>query len=92
MVDGLVKLFFTERTIGPINLGNPEPIPIKDLAKEIIELTNSQSKIVFETLPTDDPVMREPDISKAIRHLGWSPKINRAVGVKSTIQYFRSQI
>jgi UDP-glucuronate decarboxylase len=92
LVDGLVKLFFAERIIGPINLGNPEPIPIKDLAKEIIELTNSQSKIVFETLPSDDPVMREPDISKAISYLGWSPKINRDVGVKSTIQYFRSQI
>lgn len=92
LVDGLIRLFFNETTIGPINLGNPTPIPIKDLASEILQLTNSTSKIVFEQLPSDDPIMREPNIDKARQILNWKPSINRQQGLEKTIEYFKNTI
>ena len=92
LITGLLKLFFSADTKGPINLGNPDPIPIKDLAKEIIGLTNSKSKIVFEPLPQDDPIMREPDISKANNYLSWQPEVSRETGLIKTIDYFNQLI
>ena len=79
-----------ENFSGPINLGNPSEISILDLASEIIDLTGSNSKIMYEDLPVDDPQMRCPDISLANKKLGWSPKFDRKTGLKKTIKYFES--
>jgi UDP-glucuronate decarboxylase len=88
LIQGLLKLFFTEDISGPINLGNPEPITMIQLAKEILELTNSNSKIKFLPLPQDDPLQRNPEISKAKLLLNWSPTVNREIGIRRTIDYF----
>jgi UDP-glucuronate decarboxylase len=88
LIQGLLKLFFTENISVPINLGNPEPITMIQLAKEILELTNSNSKIEFLELPQDDPLQREPDISKAKSLLGWLPSVNRETGLRRTVDYF----
>ena len=90
-VDGLYKLLLSNED-EPVNIGNPEEIPLLDIAKEIIELTNSKSKIVFEELPVNDPKVRQPDITKAKAKLGWEPKVNRREGLKKTIQYFKELI
>jgi len=92
LIDGLIKLFFTERIYEPVNLGNPAPITMLQLAKEIIELTNSKSELVFEDLPGDDPRDREPDISKAKVLLGWNPQVSRTVGLEKTIADLRAQL
>jgi nucleoside-diphosphate-sugar epimerase len=92
LVDGLLALFFSEGWNSPVNLGNPSPISMIDLAKEIIEMTNSNSKIVFKELPLDDPKIRNPDISVAKDLLKWSPKIDRRVGLERTVSYLNSRI
>ena len=76
---------------GPINIGNPNEFTILQLAKQVIELTNSKSKIVFRPLPSDDPKQRQPDISLAKDVLGWKPSIELAEGLKKTVEYFRSK-
>lgn len=90
-VDGLYKLLMSDEN-EPVNIGNPEEIPLLEIAKEIIQLTESKSKIVFEELPVNDPKVRQPDITKARTKLGWEPKVNRQEGLKKTIQYFRELI
>lgn len=90
LVNGLLSLFNAENPGGPINLGNPSPISMISLATEIIEMTGSISKVEFLQLPSDDPVQREPDISKAIEKLNWNPRIDRSEGLQQTINYFRS--
>jgi dTDP-glucose 4,6-dehydratase len=90
-VDGLYKLLMSEED-EPVNIGNPEEIPLIEIAKEIIELTSSKSKIIFEELPVNDPKVRQPDITKARTKLGWEPKVNRREGLKKTIQYFKELI
>ena len=92
LIDGLIKLFFTENIYEPINLGNPTPITMLQLASEVIELTNSSSQIVFKDLPGDDPRDREPDISKARNLIGWDPKITRKTGLERTIQDLKAQL
>jgi UDP-glucuronate decarboxylase len=92
LIDGLCKLFFSENFVGPVNLGNPEPITMIQLAEEIIKLTNSSSKIIFRELPSDDPVQREPDIQLAKATLNWSPKVDRQLGLSKTITYFEELI
>ena len=92
LVDGLIKLFFTESIHEPINLGNPTPITIGQLAQEIIELTSSKSKIEFFPLPGDDPKDREPDITKAKTLLTWEPKIARKDGIMKTIGFIKSEL
>jgi UDP-glucuronate decarboxylase len=92
LIDGLVKLFFTERVIEPINLGNPTPINMKELAQEIITLTRSISKIEFQELPQDDPKLREPNITRAQEVLGWLPMVNRTTGITNTISYFKQTL
>ena len=89
LIKGLSTLFFTENIHQPINLGNPMPLTILELASEIIELTNSNSEIIFHPLPSDDPRDREPDITKAKELLGWEPKVTREVGLKITIESVR---
>jgi len=90
LIEGLIKLFFTEKVHEPINLGNPSPINIKQLAEEVLDLTSSKSKIVFRELPGDDPKQREPNIAKARQVLGWKPLIERKYGLEKTITYFKS--
>ena len=92
LIDGLTSLFFTESIYQPINIGNPKPITMLELASEVIRLTNSKSEIVFLPLPSDDPKDREPDISKAKELLRWEPKISREDGLKRTIEDVRRQI
>jgi nucleoside-diphosphate-sugar epimerase len=76
----------------PINIGNPEEIPVLEIAKEIIRLSKSNSKIVFKELPVDDPKVRQPDITKATKELGWKPVVKREDGLKDTIEYFKNLI
>ena len=92
LVDGLIRLFSTELNPQPINLGNPAPVTMAELAQEIIGLTGSKSKIEYLPLPSDDPLMREPNIDKAKSLLGWEPKIERAKGLQMTIDYFKKII
>jgi UDP-glucuronate decarboxylase len=89
LISGLIKLFFSDSFQGPINLGNPEPISMFDLANEIIDLTNSQSKISLTTLPEDDPKQRQPDISRANDFLNWYPVVPRTEGLLRTINSFK---
>lgn len=93
LVIGLIKLMnskTSEETLLPINLGNPYEITVLELAKKIIELTGSKSKIIFMPLPMDDPVKRNPCITKAKRILEWEPKIDLNTGLSITIEYFRT--
>jgi dTDP-glucose 4,6-dehydratase len=90
-VDGLYKLLMSNED-EPVNIGNPEEIPLLKIAKEIIELTKSKSKIVFEELPVNDPKVRQPDITKARTKLGLEPKVSRREGLEKTIQYFKELI
>ncbi|HTK81758.1 MAG TPA: UDP-glucuronic acid decarboxylase family protein [Bacteroidota bacterium] len=91
LIDGIYRLLISD-IIEPTNIGNPDEIPILQLAKEIQELTGTSSKIVFRPLPEDDPKIRQPDISKAKNLLSWEPKVERIEGLKKTLEYFRSKI
>ena len=88
-VDGIYKLLLSDYAY-PVNIGNPDEITILDFAKEVIELTGSKSKIVYESLPVDDPMQRRPDISLAKEKLGWTPHHTRTEGLKKTVEYFKS--
>jgi UDP-glucuronate decarboxylase len=89
MIKGLVSLMDTGNDIiGPVNLGNPNGISIRQLAEEIVKLTSSNSKLIFESLPEDDPKQREPDITFAKEILGWEPLVQLSEGLKATISYF----
>jgi UDP-glucuronate decarboxylase len=90
LIDGFIKLYFTGKVHQPINLGNPEPINMLTLADEIVNLTESNSKIVLLPLPGDDPKQREPLIQKAELLIGWKPQVNRRTGLTKTIDYFRT--
>jgi UDP-glucuronate decarboxylase len=92
LVEGIVKLFFAEKVFEPVNLGNPAPINMTELANEIIELTGSKSKIEFQPLPGDDPKQREPNIDRALKILGWKPVIPRKEGLEKTVNYFKKVI
>jgi len=90
MIDGLVKLMNTpDDFTGPVNLGNPYEISIRELAEKILKITKSRSKIVYKTLPQDDPVRRCPDITLAKKRLSWQPKTNLEEGLKKTVEYFK---
>jgi len=91
LIEGIFRLLVSSVS-EPINIGNPDEIPILQLAQEIKTLTNSKSKIVFHPLPEDDPKIRQPDISKAKNLLGWEPRVNRLTGLQKTLEYFRSKI
>ena len=91
LIDGFVKLMAAPDTItGPINLGNPVETSIAELADLVIELTGSRSEIVRRPLPVDDPAQRCPDITDAVRILGWHPETPLANGLTRTIAYFDS--
>ena len=86
-LEGMHRLMESDE-VGPINIGNPHEFTIKELAEKVIELTGSQSKIIHEALPSDDPKQRQPDISLAKEKLDWAPKIELEQGLKPTIEYF----
>jgi UDP-glucuronate decarboxylase len=89
LVDGLMRLMNTaEGVTGPINLGNPVEFTMLDLAEQVLKLTRSKSKLVFNELPADDPKRRRPDISLAERELGWQPKVALEEGLAKTVAYF----
>ena len=88
LIEGLMALFMSNNLPGPINLGNPQPQTMLELASRIISLTESKSSIVYKDLPSDDPKTREPNITIARDKLGWSPKIDLGNGLLSTIAYF----
>jgi UDP-glucuronate decarboxylase len=89
LVEGVVKLFNVDNLHSPVNLGNPSSTSVISLAREIIDLTQSRSKILFVELPSDDPKRREPDITEAKRNLAWEPVVSRQDGLIATIKYFR---
>lgn len=89
LVDGIYKLLLSSET-DPVNIGNPEEITIKQFAEEVISLINTKSKITYKPLPEDDPKVRQPDITRAGKILGWSPKVGRKEGLKITIEYFKN--
>jgi len=91
LIDGIFKLLMSDEVM-PVNIGNPDEITIEKFAKEVITLTNSKSKIVYKDLPTDDPQIRQPDITKAKSILNWSPKVRREEGLKITLDYFKKMI
>jgi UDP-glucuronate decarboxylase len=93
LVDGLVRLMNTPAEVtGPVNLGNPGEFTILELAQQVIELTNSRSRIVHRPLPQDDPKQRRPDISRANEALDWSPRVPLRYGLVQTIAYFERLI
>lgn len=92
MVDGICKAMFSDNTKGEIfNLGNPDEYTVKELADKIVKLTNSESEIKYSgTFREDDPMRRQPDITKAKRVLGWEPKVELEEGLQKTIDYYKS--
>lgn len=89
LIDGMVRMMEQNQEIGPINLGNPSEFTIRELAEMILRLTDSRSELVFRPLPQDDPVQRQPDISKAKSILDWAPQVALVDGLKETITYFK---
>ena len=94
-VDDLIEAFFRlmdspDDFTGPINIGNPVEFRIMELAEKVIKLTNSKSKLVYDKLPDDDPIQRQPDINLAKEKLGWEPKIHLEEGLIMTIHYFEN--
>ncbi|MBE7641674.1 NAD-dependent epimerase/dehydratase family protein [Salegentibacter sp. BLCTC] len=88
-VEGIYRLLLSDYS-DPVNIGNPDEITIKDFAEEILKLTGTNQQIVYKELPEDDPLKRQPDISKAKEILGWEPKVARSEGMKITYNYFKS--
>jgi dTDP-glucose 4,6-dehydratase len=91
LVDGIIRLMQSNEN-EPVNIGNPEEMTIEQIARRIIEMTGSRSKIVYKPLPTDDPKVRQPDITRARTLLGWEPKVSLEQGLGSTIDYFRTKV
>jgi len=89
LVDGIYRLLLSNEH-EPVNMGNPAEITILQLAKEMLALTGSKSKIVFKPLPVDDPKIRQPDIAKAKKILGWEPGVSREEGLRKTLTYFKN--
>lgn len=90
LIEGFVRMMNTEQGFtGPVNLGNPGEFTMLELAEKVIQLTASKSKLVFRSLPADDPKQRQPDISLAGEKLNWEPKVHLEDGLKETIAYFR---
>ena len=91
MIDGIIKMMNSnDDIVGPINLGNDCEITINELAEKVIDLTNSESKIVYKELPQDDPIKRKPDLTLAREILGYSPNISIDEGIKRTMEYYNN--
>ena len=91
LVDGIYRLLLGDYHL-PVNIGNPVEISLKDFAEEVVALVGNNVKIVYEPLPQDDPKQRKPNITKAQQLLGWEPKVDRAEGLKRTLEYFKANI
>ena len=90
LIEGMIRMMETEDDFtGPVNLGNPNEFSIQELAEKIIAMTDSSSKIVFKSLPNDDPKQRQPDITLARKKLGWEPTIELEDGLSRMIEYFK---
>jgi len=94
LIEAMMRIVRTDRNFtGPVNIGNPNEITVKQLAKAVIDITNSRSSVVYKDLPQDDPCRRRPDISLATRELnGWMPKVSLEEGLSKTIEYFKTQV
>ncbi len=92
LVEGIKKMMNTKGFSGPVNLGNPSELSVADIAKKIIEMTESTSQIVFKDLPQDDPVRRKPDISLAEKELQWTPTVTLEEGLKMIIEDFKKRL
>ena len=88
LIEGFIRMMNQDEIIGPMNIGNPREFTILELAEKVINLTGSQSKIIHEALPSDDPKQRQPDITQARQVLDWEPKYSLDEGLKPTIAYF----
>lgn len=92
LIDGMMRMMNCEGFIGPVNIGNPGEFTMLELAKKIIEMTDSKSRLVYEPLPSDDPTQRQPVIDLAKTKLGWRPVIDLEQGLERTIDYFKRVI
>jgi UDP-glucuronate decarboxylase len=93
LIEGMIKLMnMPDSFTGPVNLGNPVEITVRDLADKIIKMTGSGSRIKYLPLPEDDPKQRKPDISLAIKELDWKPVVDLESGLQKTIEYFKNKI
>jgi len=88
LVDGIIRLMLSNEN-DPVNIGNPHEMTIEEIARTIIRMTGSRSRVVYRDLPTDDPKVRQPDITRARTLLGWEPKVPLEQGLERTIEYFR---
>ena len=88
-VEGIYRLLMSDY-VEPVNIGNPDETTILEFAQEIIKLTGTGQKIIYKELPKDDPLQRQPDISRAKEILGWEPKVHRSEGLKKVFEYFKS--
>jgi dTDP-glucose 4,6-dehydratase len=91
LVEGIYRLLLSDYPM-PVNIGNPNEISLNEFAEEIQKLIATDSKIIYQDLPQDDPKQRQPDITKAKEILGWEPKVDRAEGLKITLDYFKNQL
>jgi dTDP-glucose 4,6-dehydratase len=91
LVEGIYRLLHSEE-VYPVNIGNPSEMTIRQFAERILALTGSKSRIVCKELPVDDPKVRQPDITKARRILGWEPRYDLDTGLKKTLEYFRMRL
>src|SRR6185503_6334173 len=91
LVDGIIRLMLSDQN-DPINIGNPIEMTIEEIARTIIQMTGATSRIVYRPLPTDDPKIRQPDITRARTLLGWEPKVQLEEGLVKTIEYFRTKV
>lgn len=91
LIEGIYRLLMSDYH-KPVNVGNPSEISLKQFAEEVIKLTGSTSKIIYQPLPQDDPKQRKPNITKAKEILGWEPTVDRLDGLKKTLEYFRKHI
>jgi dTDP-glucose 4,6-dehydratase len=92
LVEGITRLLRSDYDKGPVNLGNPVEVTILQFAERIKALLGSKSEIVFRPLPEDDPKVRQPDISRARKILGWEPKVGLDEGLENTIAYFKDRV
>jgi dTDP-glucose 4,6-dehydratase len=90
-IDGFLRLSRSEEHL-PVNIGNPNEWTILDCAQAVLRVTGAKSKIVFKSLPVDDPMQRQPDITRARQLLGWEPKVDLETGLKLSLDYFRSSL
>jgi dTDP-glucose 4,6-dehydratase len=91
LIEGIYRLMMSNYNL-PVNIGNPTEMTMLQFAEEIVRVTKSKSKIVFKPLPQDDPKQRRPDITKAKKILGWSPKVSLKDGLEHTISYFSKKV